>query len=132
MDIYQEILDLLRKEYSEGATYQKMAGDKKVSYSYLRGLMNGINPPEKVSLEVLFKLFPRAQITLNAGDQINGNATTGHGPAIVGHHNHVTAAAESSAEAFRHKIQDEIIRADVDPEAKVKILNIILNVETDS
>ena len=101
-----------------------------VSRGYINALKNQKKPPRALTVETLFKLFPHAQITLNAGDQINGNATTGHGPAIVGHHNHVTAPADSSAEAFRHKIQDEIIRADVDPEAKVKILNIILNTET--
>jgi len=129
MDIYQEILDLLRKEYSEGATYQKMAGDKKVSYSYLRGLMNGINPPEKVSLEILFKLFPHAQITLNAGDQINGNATTGHGPAIVGHHNHVTAAAEDSAETFRSKAIAAMIDLDIPADALREVLKTLKDLQ---
>ena len=57
-----------------GATYQEMACRKKISYSYLRGLMTGTNPPEKLSLDVLFKLFPKATINLHGGASgSNGN-----------------------------------------------------------
>ena len=122
MDIYQEILELLRKEYSEGSTYQEMASRHGVSYQYLRELMQGIKRTDRISLEILFKLFPHAQITLNAGDQINGNATTGHGPAIVGHHNHVTAAAEDSAETFRSKAIAAMIDLDIPADALRDVL----------
>lgn len=129
MEIYKEILDLLKNEYSAGATYQEMAGKKKVSYSYLRGLMNGVNPPEKLSLEVLFKLFPRAQINLNAGETINGNATTGNGPAIVGHHNHITANAEDSAETFRSKAIAAMIDLDIPSDALREVLKTLKDLE---
>lgn len=78
MDIYQEILDLLQAEYMNGATYQEMASRKKISYSYLRGLMTGTNPPEKLSLDCLFKLFPKATINLH-GDNVSINAPGNHG-----------------------------------------------------
>ena len=85
MDIYQEILDLLQAEYMNGATYQEMASRKKISYSYLRGLMTGTNPPEKLSLDCLFKLFPKATINLHGGAAaVNASGTNGN---VVGVNN---------------------------------------------
>ena len=113
MDIYQEILELLTKEYSEGSTYQKMAEDKNVSYSYLRGLLNGINPPEKLSLEILFKLFPRAAINLN-GDKIIAN---GH-QAIGINNGTVTQSMDS--------VIDKILSTDdLTAEEKIKVLKVL-------
>ena len=113
MDIYQEILELLKKEYSEGSTYQKMAEDKNVSYSYLRGLLNGINPPEKLSLEILFKLFPRAAINLN-GDKIIAN---GH-QAIGINNGTVTQSMDS--------VIDKILSTDdLTAEEKIKVLKVL-------
>ena len=100
-----------------------------VSRGYINALKNQKKPPRALTVETLFKLFPHAQITLNAGDQINGNATTGHGPAIVGHHNHVTAPAESSAEAFRSKAIAAMIDLDIPADALREVLKTLKDLQ---
>lgn len=105
-----------------GMTEREMAKRSGVASSYLNSLKNKKKPPRALSVDTLLKLFPHAQITLNAGDQINGNATTGHGPAIVGHHNHVTAPAEDSAETFRSKAIAAMIDLDIPADALREVL----------
>ena len=100
-----------------------------VSRGYINALKNQKKPPRALTVETLFKLFPHAQITLNAGDQINGNATTGHGPAIVGHHNHVTAAAEDSAETFRSKAIAAMIDLDIPADALREVLKTLKDLQ---
>ncbi len=93
-----------------------------VSRGYINALKNKKKPPRALSIETLLKLFPNAQITLNAGEQINGNAMTGNGPAIVGHHNHVTAGSENSAENFRSKAIAAMIDLDIPADALREVL----------
>lgn len=127
MEIYSEILDSLQKEYDAGATYQQIAKKHNVSYQYARALMQGERPPKRISLEYLFKLFPKTTINIH-GDNVNAeNSGINNGVMGINHGTVNAAGYANSLEHFRHKIQDEIIQSDVEPEAKVKILNIILN-----
>ena len=126
MGITDQIVELLRKEYQDGATYQQMATRHNVSLQHVRDLAVGKNKPGKMSLETLMRMFPRAQIVLEPPVTVTAE-NSGVNNGVIGI-NHGTVSA-ASVEAFRHKIQDEIIRADVDSESKVKILNIILNTE---
>lgn len=67
MDIYQKIIEALKQEYANGATYQELAAKYGVSYQYLRELIIGKKPVERMSLEIFFKLFPRATVTISGG-----------------------------------------------------------------
>ena len=67
MDIYKEIIDALKQEYADGATYQELAAKYGVSYQYIRELIIGSKPVERMSLEIFFKLFPRATVTISGG-----------------------------------------------------------------
>ena len=127
MQITDEIFARLKKEYDGGATYQELARKHNLSYEYIRGLILGKRPLEKISIDILFRMFPNARFDLEPSANITA-ANSGVNNGVIGI-NHGTVSA-ASVEAFRHKIQDEIIRADVDSESKVKILNIILNTES--
>ena len=67
MDLYQSIIEALKKEYADGATYQRLAQKYGVSYQYLREIMLGKKPVERMSLEFFFKLFPNASVTISGG-----------------------------------------------------------------
>ena len=111
-------------------TEREMGKRSGVASSYLNSLKNGKKLPRALSVETLLKLFPNAQITLNAENATSGNySPVVNGKQSVGINNGTIHNCGQSVEAFRHKIQDEIIRADVDSESKVKILNIILNTD---
>ena len=64
-----------------GATYQEMAKRFGVSYQYLRELMQAKKPVERMSLEFLFKLFPKATINLH-GDAVAVHASGTNGNVV--------------------------------------------------
>ena len=122
MEIYKEILDQLKKEYSDGATYQEMSSKYGVSYQYLRELIHGIKKTDRMSLGVFFKLFPHAQINLNAGDHINGSATSHYGPAVG---NNFGGKVFMQQPAAFDEIITAVMASDLDSDAKVKVFNIV-------
>ena len=67
MDIYETIIDALKKEYAAGSTYQELSQKYGISYQYLRELIIGKKPVERMSLEMFFKLFPRATVSISGG-----------------------------------------------------------------
>ena len=128
MDVIQEIEKVLRDVYSSGLTQQEMAERMGVSQVHVGRLLSGKRKIEKMELETFLKLFPNAQVILNAESATSGNySPIVKGKQSVGINNGTIHNCEQDIEHFRHKIQDEVIRSDVEPEAKVKILNIILN-----
>lgn len=67
MSLYQEILEALKKEYNDGATYQEMAQKYGVSYTHIHNLLNGKRAIDGISLKFFFRLFPNAAVTINGG-----------------------------------------------------------------
>lgn len=112
MHIYDEILERLRNEYEKGATYKEIAKEKNISYSYLRGIINGVNPPEKLSLELLFKIFPHATINLSGDSvKISNNNGTAFG-VINGNVQNSFGHSISSEYIIKTIIEDTIISSD--------------------
>ena len=112
MHIYDEILERLRNEYEKGATYKEIAKEKNISYSYLRGIINGVNPPEKLSLELLFKIFPHATINLSGDSvKISNNNGTAFG-VINGNVQNSFEHSISSEYIIKTIIEDTIISSD--------------------
>lgn len=114
MNIYQTILDELKREYAEGATYQELSEKYGVSYQYLRELIIGKKPVERMSLEMFFKLFPRATVTINGGivaPVVNNGLNSG---SMVGVHNDMAEA--------RRKV---LAAADLTADEKIKMLKVL-------
>ena len=123
----KEIIDALRSRL-EGTVERELARKTTISRGYINSLKNQNKAPRALSLDTLLKLFPNAQIVLNAESATSGNySPIVKGKQSVGINNGTIHNCEQDIERFRHKIQDEVIQSDVEPEAKVKILNIILN-----
>ena len=72
MDIYKQITELLKSEYDAGATYQELADKYGVSYTHMHNLLNGKRAVSGISLDFLFKLFPKATICLT-GDKTSSD-----------------------------------------------------------
>lgn len=127
MDVIQEIEKALKETYSSGLTQHEMAKKLGISQVHVGRLLSGKSKVEKMELDTLLKLFPNAQIILNAESATSGNySPIVKGKQSVGINNGTIHNCDQDIEHFRHKIQDEVIQSDVEPEAKVKILNIIL------
>lgn len=62
--IYQQIIDYLAAEYRGGKTYQQIANEHDVSFSYVRDLLTGRCKASSMALETFFKMFPAARIEL--------------------------------------------------------------------
>ena len=77
MDIYKLIIDTLKKEYADGATYKELEKKYGVSRTYIHQLLHGNRPVSRLTLEFFFKLFPHATVSItgNTVAQVvnNGN-----------------------------------------------------------
>lgn len=109
MEIYDEILEILKNEYTNGKTYQEIGKKHGVSYSYIREIMLEKKHPKRLSLETMFKIFPNAQITLNSEGNMNGPA----------------ASSSESTEAFRDRALKVLMDLDIPADALVKVLKTI-------
>ena len=128
MTIAEQIKKALWDEYNNGGKQKEMARKHHVSQQYISRLLSGKRSCEGLSLKAVSHMFPHATLNIHGDSVIADNSGINNG--VMGVNNGtVNSAGHESVENFRHKIQDEIIRADVDSEAKVKILNIILNAE---
>ena len=126
MDIYQEIIDTLKREYAAGATYQEMAAKHNVSYQYIRELLVGDKPVGRMSLEFFFRLFPRATINLH-GDTVTMKNNTG--AAVTGVNRgtiNVGDPITPDVIEWRSGVVEEILLDDdLTDEEKVKFLKIL-------
>ena len=65
MGLSEEIVSAIRERYIAGATYAELSEQTGVSSSYIRHLLNGKRDPMKLSIDIILRLFPSAQILLN-------------------------------------------------------------------
>ena len=122
MNIYEKIISALLERYNSGQTYTDIAKEADMSYSYIHGLMNGKNPPQKLSLEKLFKLFPRATIDIH-----DNHVSVENVGIVAGDNNKLIAGqtAEASAEQIRARIIAALIPLDIQPDALQTVLRAI-------
>ena len=115
MGLYQEILEALKKEYNDGATYQEMAQKYGVSYTHIHNLLHNKRAIDGISLRFFFRLFPNATVTINGGivaPVVNNGSNSGTMNGVV------TAADEQAI--------DKILRTDeLTDSEKVKVLKIM-------
>ena len=67
MSLYEDILEALKKEYADGATYQEMAEKYGVSYTHIHNLLHGKRSIDGISLRFFFRLFPKATVNIGGG-----------------------------------------------------------------
>ena len=115
----KEIIDALRSRL-DGTVERELARKTTISRGYINSLKNQKKAPRALSLDTLLKLFPNAQIVLNAESVTSGNySPIVKGKQSVGINNGTIHNCEQDIERFRHKIQDEIIQSDVERHQKI-------------
>lgn len=115
MDIYKRIISSLKEEYEAGATYQELAEKYGVSLSYVRELLAGIKPVERLSLETFFKLFPGAAIALDGGIA-----------APVVNNGHNAGTMNGVVNGSRQDLRKILDSEDLNAEEKVKMLKVLV------
>lgn len=123
MKLYEDILKSLKQEYDSGATYQEMAKRKGLSYYHLRSFITGKRPVNKLSLEMLFKLYPDAVVYL-FGDRISGAAASKNGIAVG---DNIGGRISSGAD-YLSAVISAVMSSDLDDAAKVKVCKIITSI----
>lgn len=118
MEIYEKIIAHLKDEYTSGATYQELSKKYGVSYTHIHNLLNGKRAVSGISLDFLFRLFPKATINLH-GDAAEISAPRNSGN-VIGI-NHGTMASD-----WLSGVMDKILSTeDLSAEEKVKVLKVL-------
>ncbi|MBE6370817.1 MAG: helix-turn-helix transcriptional regulator [Lentisphaerae bacterium] len=117
----KDFIGAIRTRLSE-MTEREMGKRSGVASSYLNSLKNGKKLPRALSVETLLKLFPNAQISLNSGDTITGNASSNYGPAVG---NNFGGSVVMNPTAAFDEIITAVMASDLDSESKVKVFNIV-------
>lgn len=126
MNLYEEIRRELKQKIADGKTQEEISKQAGISRSHLCHLKNGSRSIGGMTLDTFFKLFPAATIKIH-GDQVSAeNSGINNGVMGINHGTVNAADAVAILDRYRLRIQDEIIRSDVDPESKIKVLNILL------
>lgn len=112
-----EILSVLKKEY-EKSTYQQMAKDHGIAYTYLYDIMQGKRSIDGLTLKKINKMFPDAVLHLY-GDKVTITAPQNQGN-VVGVNNGAIETDCLSA------VLDKLLATeDLTAEEKVKVIKVL-------
>ena len=124
----------LQSEYQSGGTYQSIAKAHGISFSYVRGIILGVNPPGGLTLDIVERMFPAARLELDPGSAVPG-ASVGS-MSLVGNHSiqqvgcaSLPPVASPSPEEVRASMRlslfQSFARLEICPECKAKVLAIL-------
>ena len=109
---------------------EEIAKSLGISRPYLNRLLNKKRPIDGITLRALMKLFPRATLNLNGYTVVADNSGTNHG--VVGVNNGTVngvISSSASAEDFRNKALKVLCDLDIPPDALVKVLKTIKDLQ---
>ncbi len=81
---------------------------------------------EGLTLEYLFKFFPNAKLSLDGAPGTNVQTVGDNSPGVLQANGPITSAA-SNIEDYRHRLQDNLIAADLPGDILKTVLNIVKN-----
>ena len=113
-----DIIAVLKAEYDSGSTYEEIAKQHGISYSYIHDLMSGKRAAEGLTLKKINKLFPDAVLKLN-GDSVSISADHNSGN-VVGVNNGEISSHCMSA------VLDKILESEeLSDTEKVKVMRVL-------
>ena len=113
------ITEALLREYRKGKTYQEIAKDGGVSYSYLHEIMTHKRSADSLTVKKLNSLFPDCILSLTGDHNININAPR-PSDSVIGVNNSVTVGN------FLDTAIDKILGSEELSDAeKVKVLKVL-------
>ena len=115
---FNDILSALKVQYDSGSTYEEIAKQHGVSYTYIHNLFSGKRSIEGLTLKKINKLFPKAVLKLD-GDSVSITADHNSGN-VVGVNNGEISSYCMSA------VLDKILESEELSDAeKVKVMRVL-------
>ena len=121
MSLGDQVRATFKAEYDAGDTYREIADRHGVSYTYVRGIILGIDPPGGISLAKLETMFPRATLDLRgaSSSQVMQNCGNGNRQ-IMG-----PSSDSSDLESYQLRSYRGLAGLDISDDAKAKVLALI-------
>ena len=131
MMLYDEIRNELKQKLAEGKTQDEISKQAGISQSHLCHLKNGSRSIGGMTLDTLLKLFPNAQVILNAESATSGNySPIVKGKQSVGINNGTIHNCEQDCNELKRRIQDIVMKSEkLDPVAKMEVYNLISEID---
>lgn len=119
MNIAEQILQELQKEYASGLTQQEIAKAHNVTHPQIQRLLSRQRDCSGLSIGTVARMFPNATINLHGSPVITAtNSGVNNGIMGINNGNVQSAAAES----FRDRAIRAILDLDLPPEATLSVL----------
>lgn len=127
MCIAEQIVEYVRSIYNDKkVTQDELATLWGVSQNYVCRILSGKADPERISVAVLQRIFPKATLNING---CSAQSVSGVGVVVGEHISDVAINATGNAEKMT-AIKNAILDSEtLGPEAKVEVLKIIKSVE---
>lgn len=116
-----------------GRTLQQIADNHHIPNSYVANLLNGRRTFGGITLSTFDRMFPGAEVYLDGAP--GGITQTGHHNAATANGDAIIQAAPTPAaqdaiaaaavEAYRHRLQDALVEADIPGEILQSVLRLI-------
>lgn len=120
----KEIIERLREMHNSGKSYEDIARITGVSRTAVAEILAGKRHIKNPSVSMLLKVFPKAEIHLEGAHNTSiadrGGVSVQDISVSGGNNNFFSQQKE-----VIKKITDAVMTSDLDPEAKVKVYNII-------
>jgi len=129
MNLAEQIESFLRSEYDSGKTQNEMAKRTGITQPHIQRILSDPTKVLGISVKTLMKMFPRATLNIDGSNVIADNSGT---IGVVGVNNGTVNGSshpELSAEEFRNKALKELMDLEIPPDALVKVLKTIKDLQ---
>lgn len=121
MGIAKQTVEYIRSTYNDKRVTQEQLADLwGVSQNYICKILSGKADPDKISIGILQRIFPKATLNIDGSPTVSGVGN------VVGSHNSDIAINASSCADKMNAIRDAVVESEtLSAEAKVEVLKII-------
>lgn len=116
MTLEQQIENILRTMYNSGQTQDEMAKTLHISQQYIQRLLSGQRNISGLTVKVLMKMFPQANLNVNGDNVVADNSGT-------------AVSSTASVEDFRNRALKTLMDLDISPDALIKVLKTIKDLQ---
>ena len=120
MSLGDQVRATFKAEYDAGDTYREIADRHGVSYTYVRGIILGIDPPGGISLAKLETMFPHATLDLRGASSSQVMQNCGNGNRQV-----MGTTSSDSLASYQLRLYRGLAGLDISDDAKAKVLALI-------
>lgn len=121
MGIAKQTVEYIRSTYNDNRVTQEQLADLwGVSQNYICKILSGKADPDKISIGILQRIFPRATLNIDGSPTVSGVGN------VVGSNNSDIAINAAECMGHMNAIRDAVVESEtLSAEAKVEVLKII-------